>query len=179
MKAAISRINDLEIPLCLFFNSINRRRLINPTFRLISRLGDGVFWYTLMALLPLLYGMAGVKASLNMGLTAMLGLLLYKLMKSATRRPRPYAYSRCVQQGNVALDQFSFPSGHTLHAVSFATVLVHYFPEWWVIAVPFTALVGLSRLILGLHYPSDVLIGALIGYLLAANSLLLFNPPAL
>ena len=76
----------------------------------------------------------------------------------------------------MALDQFSFPSGHTLHAVSFATVLVHYFPGWWVVAVPFAALVGLSRLILGLHYPTDVLIGGLIGYLLAVNSLYLFSP---
>lgn len=175
MKAAITRINDLEIPLCLFFNNINRRRLINPTFRLISRLGDGVFWYTIMALLPLLYGMRGVIAALNMGLTALVGLALYKLMKTSTRRPRPYAYNSQVLQGNVALDQFSFPSGHTLHAVSFATVLLHYFPEWWPLAAPFAALVGLSRLILGLHYPTDVLIGGLIGYLLAANSLYLFQ----
>jgi membrane-associated phospholipid phosphatase len=55
------------------------------------------------------------------------------------------------------LDEFSFPSGHTLHAVSFTIVALAYYPWLAPLLVPFTAGVALSRVVLGLHYPSDVL----------------------
>ena len=167
MKSALARINDLEIPLCLLFNRVNRQYLINRFFRLISRLGDGVFWYSIMLALPLIYGPDGIVPALTMGLTGLTGLIIYKLMKTSTRRKRPYHYTDHIMQGVRALDQFSFPSGHTLHAVGFSVALIHFFPEWAALVVPFATLVALSRLILGLHYPSDVLIGASIGYSVA------------
>ncbi len=71
------------------------------------------------------------------------------------------------------LDQFSFPSGHTLHATVFSIVAVYYFPVLIWLVLPFSVMVALSRPILGLHYPSDVLAGALIGAALAAASIFL------
>ena len=74
------------------------------------------------------------------------------------------------------LDEFSFPSGHTLHAVAFSTVAVAHHPVLaWVLA-PFTIAVALSRVVLGLHYPSDVLAATAIGSALAAASLWLGLP---
>ena len=102
-----------------------------------------------------------------MATSAAAGLPLYKLLKRGTARPRP-----CMTAGSglralvPALDTHSFPSGHTLHAVAFTLVLVpHYPPLAWAL-VPFTLLVALSRVVLGLHYPSDVLAGAALGALL-------------
>ncbi|WP_155518951.1 phosphatase PAP2 family protein, partial [Xanthomonas euvesicatoria] len=69
------------------------------------------------------------------------------------------------------LDEFSFPSGHTLHAVSFSIVALAYYPWLAPLLVPFSAGVALSRVVLGLHYPSDVLAATLIGVLLASLSL--------
>jgi undecaprenyl-diphosphatase len=71
------------------------------------------------------------------------------------------------------LDQFSFPSGHTMHAVGFSIVALSYHPELFWLLVPFAALVALSRPILGLHYPSDVVAGAALGALIASISLTL------
>jgi len=72
------------------------------------------------------------------------------------------------------LDYFSFPSGHTLHAVAFGMVAVQHYPQLFPIVYPFVVLVGISRVVLGLHYPSDVLAGAGIGYLLVALYSLVF-----
>ena len=71
------------------------------------------------------------------------------------------------------LDRFSFPSGHTLHAVAFSLVAVHYYPGLIWLVLPFTALVAVSRLILGLHYPTDVLAGIALGGMVAMASLML------
>jgi undecaprenyl-diphosphatase len=71
------------------------------------------------------------------------------------------------------LDKFSFPSGHTLHAVLFSVVALNYYPQLSVILLPFTLMIALSRVVLGLHYPSDVIAGALIGALIAGISFLL------
>ena len=74
------------------------------------------------------------------------------------------------------LDKYSFPSGHTLHAVAFSTLLIAGLPQLAGFLITFTLLVALSRMVLGLHYPSDVLIGALLGWLLARLSLALYVP---
>jgi undecaprenyl-diphosphatase len=87
-----------------------------------------------------------------MAATGAVGVLLYKWLKSRTSRPRPYQVRAAIQRGADPLDQFSFPSGHTLHAVSFSILMVAYFPALTWLVVPFAAAVPLSRLVLGLHY---------------------------
>ena len=69
------------------------------------------------------------------------------------------------------LDEFSFPSGHTLHAVAFSLVAMAHYPSLAWLLVPFTASVAASRVMLGLHYPSDVLAATGIGCGLAGISL--------
>ena len=71
------------------------------------------------------------------------------------------------------LDRYSFPSGHTLHAVSFTTIALAHFPELAIVLVPFALLVAVSRVVLGLHYPTDVAAGAVLGATLATIGLAL------
>lgn len=171
LKLPLQRINQYDVKLCVLCNRQSRNWSVRHLFRLSSRLGDGVFWYTLMAALLVRFQADALPAVLHMLGVALVGTIIYKLIKGKTLRPRPFnVYPAIVCMGKT-LDQFSFPSGHTMHAVAFSIVSVAYFPGLFWLVAPFSMLVALSRPILGLHYPSDVLAGAALGAVLAVTSL--------
>ncbi len=159
-----------ELALCMLLNRVGKRHLIEQFFRGISRLGDGVFWYIMMLALPLVIGPEALIASLHMIIVGVLALVIYKMLKPRFVRNRPFMRHEGIQLGIAPLDQYSFPSGHTLHAVAFTIVATAYYPGLAWIAVPFAVLVALSRVVLGLHYPSDVLAGVVLGTGLAVGS---------
>ena len=160
-----------EQRLCIALNRWAARRACLRLFRIVSRLGDGAFWYGLIALLGAFGGGQGRRAALHMALLGAVAALLYRGLKRATRRPRPFRAHAAITAWTAPLDEFSFPSGHTLHAVGFSLVAIAYVPPLAPLLVPFAAAVALSRVVLGLHYPSDVLAAAVIGGALAGGSL--------
>lgn len=162
-----------ELRLCLHMNRYGTRPNVRRGFVLVSRLGDGLFWYVLMAALPIFGGLAGLHASLHLAFVGLIALGLYRGLKRCTRRPRPYARHRSITAHVAPLDEFSFPSGHTLHAMTFTLVATHYFPWLGVLLWPFALLVALSRVVLGLHYPSDVLAATALALALARASIAL------
>lgn len=164
-------MDEAEVAFCLRFNRACEKPIIRPFFSLISRLGDGVYWYTLMALLPLYAGWDGLWVALHMVATATSGVMIYKWLKKRTLRPRPYTSFEQICLGTAPLDQYSFPSGHTLHAALFVVMFTHYYPELFWLVMPFGLLVALSRVVLGLHYPTDVIAGAALGAGIAYASL--------
>jgi undecaprenyl-diphosphatase len=100
-------------------------------------------------------------------------VVLYKLIKTRAVRERPYITHPAISCIAAPLDRYSFPSGHTLHAVSFAVIAIQAFPVLAWLLVPLALLIALSRVVLGLHYPSDVVAGALLGEGIAQVTLLL------
>ena len=104
-------------------------------------------------------------------LTAGAGIFAYKGLKSRLVRERPYVTHNGIVAATPPLDRYSFPSGHTMHAVSFAILYSAHVPIMIWIMAPFAVLVAASRIVLGLHYPSDVVAGAMLGTLLACLSL--------
>ncbi len=175
LASRLNQISQWEHGWCVPFNRASHYHLLRWTFRGVSRLGNGIFWYTLMLLLPVMYGHAAWFVVLHMIAAGLSCTLIYKWLKNGTERPRPFTLNEQLFISTHPLDQYSFPSGHTLHAVAFSIVLLNYYPQLAWLVAPFTALVALSRLVLGLHYPSDVLAGALIGTIVSGFSLLLIH----
>lgn len=156
--------------LCRQFNRASHIAWVRRPFAAASRLGDGIFWYALMIALLTAEGYAALPAVLHMIVVGLICTAIYKTIKARTSRPRPYQAQPEINLCVSPLDQFSFPSGHTLHASAFAIVAIAYYPPLFWLLLPFAVLVACSRVVLGLHYPSDVLAGAAIGASVAGLS---------
>lgn len=166
-----TRLRGGDLSLTRRLNRWGSRARARRMFSLVSRIGDGGIWIVLLLALPLLDRRDGLAASAHVGATALVALILYAALKRLTRRPRPFREGRGVVAHVAPLDEYSFPSGHTLHAVSISIVACAHYPVLAVVLVPFTMLVAASRVVLGLHYPSDVLAATVIGTALGEVSL--------
>lgn len=172
-RRMFARFDAAEYRLCLRLHRGSDFRWVRGVFALASRLGDGVFWYGLMLGLPILHGVDGIWPSVQMAMTALAGVALYKWLKALLVRERPCISLAGIRAVVAPLDRYSFPSGHTLHAVCMTLLATSHFPGLGWLLWPFTLLVAASRPVLGLHYPTDVLAGAALGALLATVSLAL------
>lgn len=174
-QPTLERLCSLDLALTGLANRINRRRYWSVFFGFVSRLGDGVAWYALMIGLLLWNGASALQAVLHMIVVGLFCTGLYKGLKALSSRPRPFTRAPTIRLSTAPLDQFSFPSGHTLHAVCFTWLCSFYYPALTWPLVLFAVLVAVSRLVLGLHYITDVAAGALIGGGLASLSLAYLN----
>ena len=172
LRGTIERLSTFDLAVTGMVNRINQSRYCSRFFGLVSRLGDGVFWYALMGALLLIDGLRAALAVAHMIVIGLLATFIYKSIKQVSSRPRPYTREPRICLSTAPLDQFSFPSGHTLHAACFSCIAMHYYPALGGCLIAFALLVAISRLVLGLHYISDVLAGACIGCGLARLSLL-------
>ena len=128
-----------------------------------SRLGDAPLWVGASILLLLAGGFIGWRVGLLALLLGGINLAIYWSVKNLTRRERPFRRCSDIRECVPATDPFSFPSGHTMHAVAYALLFSAQYPSLTMPLWSFAALVALSRVVLGVHFPSDVLAGAAIG----------------
>jgi undecaprenyl-diphosphatase len=170
---AIAWLDQAELKACRRFNRAVRLAGLLKVFQVASRLGDGVIWYTLIAVLALFYGPEGRQIALQCAVAGISGLAIYRALKNVLVRERPYITHATILCAGKPLDRFSFPSGHTLHAVSFTLVVCSSLPMLGLVLVPAAVLIALSRVVLGLHYPSDVVAGGLLGALVGSLSMAL------
>jgi undecaprenyl-diphosphatase len=163
LELLFARFDAAEFRLCRYLNRRGTRPRVLSLFRTASRLGDGMVWYALMAMLPIFYDWHGLKVAAAMLGIGAIGLVLYRVLKKVCVRERPFVRHTGIDLLAAPLDRYSFPSGHTLHATCFTWVASSHFPELAWGLVPLAAMIAMSRVVLGLHYPTDVLVGGLLG----------------
>jgi undecaprenyl-diphosphatase len=128
------------------------------------RIGDGWIWVGiaawLYAILPwLAFRRTVVECLLAVGIS----LVLYWPIKLLTRRARPYAAHDWVTRKVPPLDKYSFPSGHTMNNLAVSLTLASQMPALYVPAIGIPLILGLLRIVFGVHFLTDIGAGALLG----------------
>ena len=132
----------------------------------ITVLGDaGMIWIVIgvCLLITKKYRKAGflVLCGLLLGLIIGIGII-----KNSVQRPRPCWVNQDFKLLIPNPKDYSFPSGHTQASVIAATILTLYKRKWGIVVIPLAAMIAFSRLYLYVHFPSDVLGGALLGLII-------------
>ncbi len=164
-----------------FFSAVDLRsyRLINQLqeravalrfFSLLSRTGDGHLYALAIAVLYL-FGDRFEERVLAVAILAFaLELPAFFIIKNSIRRDRPCDVLLKSRKAVQPSDKFSMPSGHTSAAFLVATIVFIFAAPMAEVAFAWASLVGMSRVVLGVHYPSDVAAGALLGIVCAVIS---------
>ncbi|WP_194755334.1 phosphatase PAP2 family protein [Aliidiomarina indica] len=173
MTQFFSRLRALdELTFDWLFRSTRSLRKSRLAFWL-SRSGDGPY-YALFALFAAIAAVEGSLLFIQRALVAFaIEIPLFMGLKNLLRRDRPWL-RRKVKPVIKPADRFSFPSGHATAAFLFAALVIASFPVWAPLFYGWATLVAISRVALGVHYPSDVIAGAILGTAIAALVVALF-----
>ena len=157
-------IQRLDVSILLFIQEFLRNPVMTPIMKFITTLGNGGMIWILLALL--LLALPKTRRVGCMVTAALLGTLLINniLLKNLIARTRPYEVIASLTYLVKTPTDFSFPSGHAGSSFSAACIMFRRLPgKYGVPALLLAVLISLSRLYVGVHYPSDVLFGVVSG----------------
>lgn len=172
----LESILTLDGNILLFLQNFVRNPILDPIVIFITSLGDkGFIWIigTILLLIPKKTRKIGWMSAL-----ALLGSLMLNnnLIKNLVARPRPFTVLSDLSILIPKPGEFSFPSGHTSSSFAAAAVFYRHLPKKIGIpALVLAGLIGFSRLYVGVHYPTDVLAGAVMGILLSYLAEIMIN----
>jgi undecaprenyl-diphosphatase len=140
-----------------------------------TRGGDGWLWYAMGLALLLFGGPERFAAVTAAGIAAAIGCVLFLFLKRTTGRRRPCAIEPHCWSKLLPPDHFSFPSGHTITAFAVAVPLSQFYPSLTAGLLFCAFSIAVSRILLGMHFLSDVLVGALMGTALGYSCFLIYS----
>lgn len=140
-----------------------------------TRLGDGWIWYS-VGIALLLFGGDSRFIAFGASATAEAAtIVLFRLLKKISKRKRPCQLEAHCWAKVLPPDQFSFPSGHSMSAFAIAVPLCIFYPELQAALLALSLSIAVSRIILGMHFLSDVVVGSMLGAGLGYSAYLLFR----
>ncbi|MDD5036931.1 MAG: phosphatase PAP2 family protein [Methylococcaceae bacterium] len=158
----IQTIHHYDVSVFTWVRQRKSRKMLVRCARYISRTGDGPCYLLLAVGLLLSRGADEMRLLTCMGLALLMERPLYFLIKNCCKRDRPPAALN-IKSFIVPSDRFSFPSGHTSAAFLMATLVGWYYPMLSPFLLAWAVTIGMARVILGVHFPTDTLIGAVMG----------------
>lgn len=163
MNTFLQSVQNLDGEILLQIQQHLRTDMLTPFMKIVTFLGNGGWFWILCAVVLL-----AIPKTRKTGYAAVFSLIFGAivtnlLLKNIVARPRPFAEIEALIPLIAKPTDFSFPSGHTTASFAVALVMFRMLPKKIGIpAVVLAALVAFSRLYLGVHYPTDVLVGFLV-----------------
>lgn len=139
----------------------------------LSKTGDGQLYLLIGVILWWLEPQHGALFLYTGLLAYTLEIPIYVLLKNCLKRERPCNHIVNLNAHITPSDKFSLPSGHTAAAFLMASLVTNFYPALGIPAFIWATSVGCSRVLLGVHYPTDILAGALLGVSISVLSLLI------
>jgi undecaprenyl-diphosphatase len=140
-----------------------------------TRLGDGWIWYS-VALALFFFGGGMRYTALAASFTAVVAAaVLFKIIKKTSKRKRPCHLEAHCWSRVLPPDQFSFPSAHSMCAFAIAVPLCFIYPDLQGPLLVLSGSIAVSRVILGMHFVSDVIVGSVLGAGLGYGSYIFFR----
>ncbi|MBK5239720.1 phosphatase PAP2 family protein [Clostridium sp.] len=163
MKAIIKYISLRDINLLKIINNSWKCKFLDIIMPAMTYLGSFSFMFVFCTVVFLLKGdtlhAMAVRAMISITISTGIG----KILKMTVTRLRPFINIPNLNIKKIGIDKYSFPSGHTTGAFSLAIIIALYFPMFGFITIPLACGVGISRIYIGVHYPTDVIVGIFIG----------------
>lgn len=165
--------NSLDTSLFRLVNKDLKGNALDSGMRWASRLADPPTVVCIPLALHITGNIQQQQVALVMASALTRSMLTTELIKNIVARPRPGLCLSSVNfNGKILCDTKSFPSGHTVASFTIATILAHEYPEYSVPLYLLATTVGISRIYNGMHFPSDVIVGAIMGYAFAEDALI-------
>lgn len=160
-----SFLYSIDVSVLYFFNHLTHTVILNNLVSFISLFGLLFFGLFVGILLYFFGGKKGKSVSKILILSLIVSYLIIQLIKLGVMRPRPYdTLSSLVVIGHEF--DYSFPSGHTANMTVLSYILGKEYGHLKLFMI-FPVIIAITRLYLGVHYPSDVIGGFIIGLILA------------
>lgn len=155
--------NGAEIAILERIQDVFSCAFLDAVMPYITRLADNGIGWIVLALL-LLIPCKTRQTGAVMGIALILGFLTGNLLlKNVIARTRPFLWDPTITLLIKMPSEYSFPSGHTLASFECAVAIFCFHRKWGIVALVFAVLIAFSRLYLQVHYPTDVLGGAILG----------------
>ncbi|WP_455211939.1 phosphatase PAP2 family protein [Kaarinaea lacus] len=163
METLLKKINHFDLVAFQWCLSRKHARQLAIVSRWVSHTGDGIYYVLIGIIVALLEPVLGLSFFLTGILAYSIELPLYVVLKNSIKRRRPDDVLTEFVAFLIPSDKFSFPSGHTAAAFVMATLISFFYPSLSLLAYSAASIIGFSRVLLGVHFPSDILAGALLG----------------
>lgn len=176
MEQILLWIQHIDSTILLWIQDNLRHALWTPFWKMVTFLGDAGWFWILTAVTLLLIKKTRTAGFLSLCSLGTGAVITNVLLKNLVARPRPYDVLEGLIPLVPRLSDYSFPSGHTCASFACALILYRMLPgKKGIIFLILAFLIGLSRLYVGVHYPTDVLGGALVGILSSVMVLWLYR----